>query len=295
MSFLKTIFLGTLIFVASAYSQANSVSDSKCGLNLKNDRELSDFRYIFVPGLLNEIVTYYFTEHRRYLILKGVPSEQIHRINIGSSIDPKDAALIIKKTVRSLPQDREFVFFAHSKGALETLYFLKSDYRNISLKKAILIQGALDGSSLAKLESQPDFPITLKNLSYFVRKTRLMSMLQSAFSSSTVRKNLSGLSLDKDLLRKVIFIESKAKYEKLAFKFTFLGRLYRDFFGSPGDGVLMSSDHIPYEIKDKKDICRAYYEVDHSELVKAAPWQTARILRIRNFLKSVLFGFKGDE
>lgn len=276
----------TLFLIFFTAVQASSKED--CGLNLEKE-ELKNYQYILVPGILNEMITHYMTEYRRYLMSNGVPASQIHRVNLRSISKPDLAVDTIEEAVKDLPKDKGLIFLAHSKGALETLYFLKKQHRNLNFKKTIFIQGSFDGSSMTRLTQKKTFSAFVK---FLVKKLEVFDYFKDynrAYTSKRVRENLSDLYEHPDLLKKSLFIESDTVFEKLNWKFKLLGGQYLEHFGSVGDGVLMGSDHIPYILKDDSSICRWKYDEDHSNLVKAAPWSSLRLKKIRDFLDRVFF------
>jgi|GEM_PF-3268984 len=277
-----------LFMIVSALSfSAHSLEDESCGMNLTKE-QLKNYRYILVPGILNEFTATYMTEYRRFLMSSGVPSAQIHRVNLSSFAKPYMAVDTLEEALSELPNDRAFVFIAHSKGSLETLYFLKKHYKNINFKKAIFIQGPFDGSSMTKLPGEEAFSGVVKFLIGKLESVEEIKDYNLSYSSKRVRKNLSDLYEHPNLLKKILFIESETTYKKLKWKFRALGAQYLEHFGSVGDGVLMGTDHIPFILKNDESICRWKYDEDHSNLVKAAPWNRSKIKKIRKFLKRLL-------
>lgn len=274
-------------------------SFSTCDLGLSEKTEAKKYHYILVPGILNEVVPYYLTEYRRFLLDLGVPPEQITRINNSTLSRPLKSAERIAREVFKIQshavEKKEFVFFAHSKGALEALYFLYKNNKRLRLKKAFLIQGALDGASVYKMVVSDEKEGLLFDLGRSLRQWAAVKSYSDTMGFPIVRKNLKGLSQKKGLLSKITFIESDKDYDKLAFRFKLVGGFYNEFYKTPGDGVLLRSDHIPFELKGNTDICRFYYKVDHGDLVKAAPWEKTRVRRIESFLNELLFGFKRNQ
>ncbi len=271
-------------------------SFSSCDLGLSEKIEAKKYHYILVPGILNEFVPYYLTEYRRFLLELGVPQSQITRINNSTFSGPLRSAERIAQKVfeiqKNMSVKRDFVFLAHSKGALETLYFLYKNQKKIHLKKAFLIQGALDGAGIYKMVVVDEKEGLLFDFGRMLRQWSAVKDYSDTMGSPEVRKVLTGLSESKNLLDKITFIESDQEYENLALRFKLVGGFYNDFYKTPGDGVLLRSDHIPFELRDVAEICRFHYQADHGDLVKAAPWKKARIKRIKSFLKELLFGFK---
>ena len=284
MIFMKKFLVCALLTFFSTYA----FSTIECGFKFKKN-ELQNYRYVIVPGILNEFVSYYMTEHRRFLMQLGVPKEQIHRVNLESFMMPDEAALVLEKAVAELPKDKAFVFLSHSKGALETLYFLQKKHSTINLKNALLIQGPLDGASITKLPDEKGF---LGFLNFMVKRlvsTGFVSAYDKSYSSEHVREKLKGLESQIKLLNKIVFVESGTSYENLKWRFKPLGGQYKEYFGRAGDGILLEKDHIPYSLKDNKTICRKSYDIDHSGLVKAAPWNSLKVEKIKNFLERVFF------
>jgi len=223
------------------------------------------------------------------LIDLGVPATQIHRINLRSYSMPDEAVDSLLSAYDELPKDKRLIFIAHSKGALETLYFLKTHLREDRLLKgAVLVQGPFDGASIVKLPDKKGF---LGFLNFAVKKLVSVAFVkeyEKSYSSLHIRKNLSDLYEHPAFLEKLIFIESGTSYKNLKYKFRPLGRQYKKFFGRVGDGVLLDTDHIPYILKQDPKICRLKYDLDHSDLVKAAPWDSSKVSIIRRFMRRVL-------
>ncbi len=254
--------------------------------------ELKSYNYVIVPGIFNEIIPFYMTEYRRYLLDFGVPESQILRINSVTGKTFEKMALEIKDKILALDKKKAFVFFAHSKGALETLYFLMKN--DIKLRKAFLIQGALDGSSLYKLFILGEEKGFLFSLGRAMGSLSYIKTYLESFNFNHVRKKLKRVVEERSLLNKIVFIGSEDEYINLSFKFKFSASLYESIYGKSGDGVLLSSDQIPFAVKDDNNICRFFYKADHGDLVIAAPWQKKRINRIKLFLNEILFGPKRD-
>ncbi len=260
--------------------------------NFLSKNELKNYNYIIVPGIFNEIIPFYMTEYRRYLLNSGVPKEQILRVNSTTRETFEKGALKIKDKILALDKKKAVIFFAHSKGALETLYFLIEN--NIKLKKAFLIQGALDGSSLYKTIILGERRGFLFGLARVIGSLPYVRMYLESFNFNHVREKLKGVVKQKNLLNKIVFIQSEEESINLSFKFKFLGNFYKKIYGRPGDGVLLLSDQIPFAVKDESNICRFFYKADHGDLVTAAPWQKQRINKIKLFLNEILLGSKRD-
>lgn len=282
------VFLGLCFGIVSTAS-------TDCSLGLNNLNEAVKYNYVIVPGIFNEVLSFYMTEHRRYLMSIGVPSGQIFKLNNGSYIKPEENISYFKEMMKKITGDRKIVFIAHSKGALETLYYLLDTVDLERVKKAILIQGSLDGASSYKMV-MGDRPLTgflsyVRRLSHF----KFIREFGGAFDFKYVRNRLKDLSLRKKLLSKITFIESEKDLKDLPARFSVLGGFYQDSFESAGDGVLLKADHVPYELQDNKSVCRKFYAVDHGDLVKAAPWESLRVDRIQNFMKDILLGFERNQ
>ena len=277
----------SLIFIMILAWSFSALAAETCGANLKVE-ELKEYRYILIPGILNELIVHYMTEHRRFLMSKGVPSSQVHRINLSSFAKPDLAVDTLEDAFQEIPRDKAFIFIAHSKGALETLYFLKKHYEQLNIKKIVFIQGPMDGSSMTKLPGEEAFSGVAK---FIIEKLELIPYIKDynrSYGYKRVRHNLSNLYEYPELIKKSLFIESDTNYTKLKWKFKALGSQYVEFFGGAGDGVLMRSDHVPYVLKDDKSLCRWKYNEDHSSLVKAPPWSRSKVKKIRQFMSRVL-------
>lgn len=267
-------------------------SEQLCELGLSKKASLQAYNYIIIPGIVNEFVPYYMTEYRRFLMDEGVPSNQILRINNSSLYAPEKNVDKLITEVSSFKNDKPLVFLAHSKGALELLYALLKD-KNIEskLERAFLIQGALDGSSIYRALIHEQRKNTFFGVGRWLAKIPFIKKYAESFGFPFVRSQLQNLPLRSNLLSRLVFVQSDAPLDKLSYKFRYVGGFYKDFYGSPGDGVLLKSDHIPFSLKDK-NICKVFYEADHGDLVKAAPWQKGRVQKVRSFLSNLVFGLK---
>ncbi len=266
-----------------------------CSAPFSSKENLKKYNFVIVPGIFNEIVPYYMTEYRRYLLEAGVSDDQILRVNNGTRQRPEEASLGMLNKLMKMDQGKEFVFLSHSKGALETLYMLLDQNQRIKLKRLYLIQGALDGSSLYRLIVLGEGRGVLLGAGRLLGKIPYIREYSKSFSSDFVRQKMKGVSTRRDLLSKTVFIESDKSYKDLSFKFKLVGGFYNKTYQTSGDGILLKSDHLPFELQGDEGVCRKFYEADHGDLVKAAPWEKGRILRIKEFLDEILFGFKRNE
>lgn len=269
-------------------------SFAECDFEIKEEN-IKDYNYLILPGFLNEFISFYMTEYRRYLLNKGVPEDQIIRVRLSSFQYPEQGVDRIKKAVSKIKNDKKLIFFSHSKGALELLYFLK-DFDLEKLEHAFFIQGPFDGTSsydvLYKEERQIKHQLfsvfrKLKNLSFF-------STRYEKFSRSNVSKKVDKAINTEDLINKVTFVVTETSLDKLPFKMRITGMVYKEFYGEVGDGVLLKSNQIPKKLDHGKS-CVLEKEGSHDTFVKAAPWQTQRIAKIHNFLDSILFSLGGQS
>lgn len=261
-----------------------------CGLK-EDSKNLKDYNFVLVPGIFNEVLTFYFTEHRYYLINQGVPREQIHRINNSSLLSPEEESLKISDLILKINNDKPIVILAHSKGALESLYALGRGHSKV--QKAFLIQSPLDGigsyelSYDDKFKSHPDKNLLLSALQVGASLNYIKSKHEK-FSKAYLRKSLQPILGKDELVNKLVFITTESKYEDLPYKFRLLGSLYQKYFGSAGDGVVLTQDQIPFELQGSGSICTLHLEGDHGTYVKAAPWRLERKERIYSFLDMLL-------
>ncbi len=267
---------------------SNSFALGECSLDLNKDRKASDYNYFLVSGILNEFLPFYMNDFEDYLVSLKVPKNQIKRIDASSLLDPMKASKVIADNINKISNGKKVVFISHSKGALETLYYLhnEEDGHASKVERAFLIQGALDGSSLYRTFYDD------KKIGFIRRAIRWMvsDTFSRPFSYKGVRRNLAGLKNKKTLLNKITFITSEVTYENLPFKYKMVGGLYQSSFKKSGDGVLMRSDHIPFELADvHSSLCIQNYDVHHAYLVTSVPWNSEHRQDIRDFLKSLLF------
>jgi hypothetical protein len=267
---------------------SHSFASTECTLDLNEVRKANDYNYLLVSGILNEFIPFYMNDFEDYLISLKVPKKQIIRVDASSLTDPMKASSSIANVVNKISNGKKVVFISHSKGALETLYYLNNEKDGYASKveKAFLIQGSLDGSSLYRAFYD------VKNLGYFRRAIKWIVSESFAlpYDFRKVRKNLVGLKLKKKLLAKISFITSEVTYENLPLKYKMVGSLYQNSFNKAGDGILMRSDHVPFELKGEHEKhCIQNYDVHHAYLVCTAPWNRSHRQDIRDFLKSLLF------
>lgn len=260
----------------------------ECSLDLGDKRKASDYNFILVSGILNEFLPFYMNDFEDYLVSLKVPKKQIIRVNASSLLDPFMASASLGATINQIANNKKIVFISHSKGALETLYYLNNqkDGHAARVEKAFLIQGALDGSSLYRAF------FDVKEIGFFKRAIKWMvgEVFPKPFDFRSVRKNLLGIKNKTKLLKKISFITSEVTYERLPFKYKMVGGIYQSNFKGSGDGVLMRSDHIPFELSDELEKhCVTNYDVHHAYLVTATPWSSEHRQDIKDFLKSLLF------
>jgi hypothetical protein len=279
----KVLTLVALLTSVNTFASLAMKITSHCSLNLKDNRELQNYHYVLVRGVLSEISPYYMTPHRDYLKAKGVKTENIHIIGSSSNLKPEEAALQMNNIISRL-SDKKIIFISHSKGALETLYYLNNQKDLGHIAKAYLINGPLDGASLYQLAYERDDIFVMNIARKAISKDYALS-----FSSQYVRKKLGNINSNSHLLKKIVIIQSRTKYSHVPFKYKITANLYRKVYGAVGDGLLLTSDHLPYVLKGHSKLCKVTLDTYHDELLKAFPWDKEKIKNIEYFLDRLLF------
>ena len=275
----------SVFFILLFFSTA---SIANCDFNIKKEN-INDYNYLILPGFLNEFISFYMTEYRRYLIKQGVSEDQIIRVRLSSFESPEEGVERINRAVSKITNDKKLIFFSHSKGALELLYFLK-DFDLKKVEHAFFIQGPFDGASSYDVLYSEDKNIKHQLFSIF-RKLKNISFFSTRyekFSRSRVSKKVQKAIEKKGLTDKVTFIATETSLDKLPFKMRITGMVYKEFYDEVGDGVLLKSNQIPKNLNPQES-CVLEKVASHDTFVKAAPWQTKRIGIIHGLIEELLF------
>lgn len=283
------------IFVFFIFLYAFSLKAEACE-NLKlNEKELVNYNYAVVPGILNEFISHYMVPYKAFLMKRGVPENQIFRINVRSWDYPQKGGRLIADKIIPLTKGNKkpWVFFAHSKGALETMYFLKEHGEKIPIKKIFLIQGALDGSSFYTLVRDQKYKSKVLNFIRFFLKFSFIKSYTDKFSFEKIRLDFGEEILSTSYWDKVYIVASETNSKNLPLRMQGFGYFFQNYYHSVGDGVLQKSDHIPYFLQDK-GFCGEFLDANHAELVKAPPWAFEKTQKIESFLSDLL-GLKGNK
>lgn len=276
------LFLALVVFFTS------SVSSGECRFAIKREN-INDYNYLILPGFLNEFISFYMTEYRRYLLKAGVSEDQIIRVRLSSFESPEAGVERISKALLRIKNQKKIIFFSHSKGALELLYFLK-DFNLERLEHAFFIQGPFDGASSYDVLYKEDRNVKHQLFSVF-RKFKNWSFFSSRyekFSRSQVSEKVEKVIQKKGLAESVSFIATETSLDQLPFKMRVTGMIYKEFYDEVGDGVLLKSNQIPKNLNPEKG-CVIEKTASHDTFVKAAPWQSKRIEKIHGFIEELLF------
>lgn len=245
--------------------------------------ELSNYHYLMITGIFNEMSPFYMQAYKDYLVEHGVPSKNIFNHDTRSYVMPSKAVGGIEKKVKEIGTTKKLIIFAHSKGALETLYYLHLKGHDV-LQRAFLIHGAVDGASLYQIAHMKGE----LSYSYALLKKLTTFTFSHDFSREAVRRQLQGLEQKKELIRKLHFVATKTTYDHLPLKYKITGMINERLLGSVGDGLLHTQDHIPYALRNSPDLCYTTEQVHHDELVKVYPWEDDKRKRVYKFIESLL-------
>jgi len=279
-----TLSLLLISVSASAFCESNTIPKDK----------LKDYSYVIVPGIFNEFIAFYMTEYRNYLLQNGVPEEQITRFNSSTFVYPHDESVRLGEAIEHFSKDKPLVFFTHSKGALETLYMLK-DFDLSRVHHAYFVQGPFDGVSSHEIFYSPihaDEAHTMRVIKKLA-KWAFVSDRYYNFSQEEVRRRVEESLVKPGLLDKLTFVVSETDYDKLPTKLKLMGGLYENHYEELGDGVLLKKNQLPKDL-DASKTCVLDVPASHDLFVKAAPWESERVVRIHAFIDYLLRDQKTD-
>ena len=262
--------------------------NASCNSDVVSLDHLSDYSYVLVPGFFNEFIAFYMTEYKNYLLGKGVSKNQILRFNSRSFEYPQVESLRLQKKLNEFSKDKPLIFFAHSKGALETLYMLK-DFDLSRVHHVYFIQGPFDGVSSHEIfyESlHKEDSSFLKTIKKIVKRAFFLDRYIN-FSQGEVRNRVKKSIERSGLLEKLTFIVSETNYENLPIQLKLMGGLYKNYYEVPGDGALLKENQLPRDL-DVSRACVLDISGSHDLFVKAAPWKSKRISRIHAFIEYLL-------
>jgi len=265
-----------------------NTSYGECKKDVVDVNNVSNYSYVLIPGLFNEFIAFYMTEYKNYLLEMGVPKEQILRFNSSSFEYPQKESIRLFKRLQDFSPDKPLVIFAHSKGALETLYMLK-DFDLSKIHHVYFLQGPFDGASSHEIFYTPSDEEDAWSLKVAKKlaKWAFLSNRYSNFSKEEVRKRVKQTTERPGVLEKLTFVISETDYENLPTKLKLLGGLYETHFDVPGDGVLLKENQLPKDL-DVEKTCVLDIPASHDLFVKAAPWDSERISKIHSFIKYLL-------
>jgi len=158
----------------------------------------TQFQYVFVAGILNEIIGGYLVENSRALQRMGVDKSDIHIINPPSDKSVEDNSIWLMGKLKEivLGSSKPVVIIGHSKGCAESLLAAVQnlDFTKEHVRALVLIQGALLGSpiteDLADSKGLPEPPGTtnrqwtkIYELTKTSTRTGLQGMLKRGLGS----------------------------------------------------------------------------------------------------------------
>lgn len=166
-------------------------------LNKLRSQDLTQFEFVLVTGFLNETIATNFFDWIAALQLAGVAKDQIHLVNNPSKNSVRTNSRWIHAYTQNLfeSSERQIVFIAHSKGAVEVLLAALEAPEDWSerIQALILVQGAFGGSHLADYVNgqaiEPDERLGFFDRAFF-RAGEILADLVGPF----VRKGLNSMT-----------------------------------------------------------------------------------------------------
>ena len=138
------------------------------------------YQYVFVTGIFNELMPYYFKDQIEWLTRCHVPSSQIRlaRPYSGTGLTRSSNGLkeLIQEMVSTQPT-KPLIIIGHSKGAPEALLASLQSPQSIQQKIAtiVCIQGSFGGSPIADLALGDDSATSSHNYRLVARVARRLA------------------------------------------------------------------------------------------------------------------------
>lgn len=248
----------------------------------------SDYQYVFVAGIFNELMPYYFKDEIDWLLTCKVPKAQVQlaRPYSGTGLSRSSDSLkdLFRQMLANHP-DKHLIIIGHSKGAPEALLAsLESpDEVQKKISSVVSIQGSFGGSPIAdlalgddNLRGATDYRLVAKiarRLSGWLRRVERIygkSVRDGVYSVRTsearsfwptfikIKKNENILSDSK-----VLVLQTYKHYRRLNPFFFLSGEYLNRLTGEPTDGAIpFSSQRPPID-----GVRPAVLELDHLDTV----------------------------
>ena len=251
------------VFKKLLHSNSNQVLEAAC---LKAPK----FQYVFVTGIFNELMPYYFKDQIEWLTRCQVPSSQIRlaRPYSGTGLTRSSVGLkeLFQEMLSSHPT-KPLMIIGHSKGAPEALLASLQSPQSIQQKIAtiVCIQGSFGGSPIADLALGDDSATSSPNYRLVARiARRLTSWLNRVerFYGKSVRDGVDSIktkearafwtqfindSQNENILteNKVLVLQTYKHYRRLNPFFFLSGQYLNAITGEQTDGAIPLSSQRP--------------------------------------------------
>lgn len=155
--FFSLFFMGRFAACAASNEQfQNLLNSDPSRVSADHCQRAPQFQYVFVPGIFNELMPYYFADQIKWLAHCGVAKRDIHLANIGSTLTLLAAAQTLEsqfKRLLSKEPNKRLVIIGHSKGSPEALAGILQSSKEVQERVAsiVLVQGSFAGTPIADL------------------------------------------------------------------------------------------------------------------------------------------------
>lgn len=211
----------------------------------RSSASLQEYDIYFVNGFMREFVSSeplesWIATLKHEFSLTG-PVRELRTTSL-SSVEANVAALRIQ--LQSLDPKRPKILVGHSKGAAEILILAlrnRSLIEDFHIDKILLVQGALQGSSLAAIGSDIcQMPSTVHLCRQLALGTEAVRSLEPARMKKTVKTALDKLDApDREWLgRRIFYLRSEIRKTDAVMPFWLTNRILYSYLGVDSDGVM---------------------------------------------------------
>jgi len=247
-----------------------------------------DFQYVFVAGIFNELMPYYFQDYQNWLVNCNVPQKHIvvARPYSGDGLLRASEGLktVFNKLVETHP-NKALIIIGHSKGAPEALLAAFESTINTQnhIAKIVSIQGSFGGSPIADMALHNSTQSSRLSSNLLLKIARRLAILLRRVETAYGKKVTAGVSSVKTKEssqfwrtylntqyssaiihgNKIIVLQTYKNYRRLN-PFFFLSGEYLDrITGERTDGAIPLSAQVP----PLECFSSAILELDHLDTV----------------------------
>ena len=155
--FFSLFFMGRFAACAASNEQfQNLLNSDPSRVSAAQCKGAPQFQYVFVPGIFNELMPYYFADQIKWLAHCGVAKKDIHVAKTSSTLTLFAAAQTLESQFQRLlskEPNKRLVIMGHSKGAPEALAAILQSSREVQehVASIVLVQGSFAGTPIADL------------------------------------------------------------------------------------------------------------------------------------------------